>query len=135
MPRRDRNRRLTRRRFVLGGVAAGGALVAGAYGRFPFGDEFEERVAKVLGIPVDAATALTRRLRERVGDLNYDARAAAFVVATTFPSREVTPGSLRESAMRKLLEPMLADPGEQLIYLGLRPPVDTPACTGLLRPT
>lgn len=125
---------ITRRRFLAGGAAAAGLLVAGGYGRFVFGDEFEEHVAGVLGIPVDAAERLVRGARDRLGGVEYELRASAFLSVTTFPGRLLAPRSLRRKAVRPFLEHLLDRSIENMIYLGLQKPTDSDACTGLLRP-
>lgn len=126
-------RGITRRQLVAGG-AAGTAVVAGAgYGRFAIGDEFEEHAAAVLGTSTAAATQLTRAARRRLGDGEYEQVAAAFLAVTTFPGNQVAPRLLREKAVRKLVSSMIAESYENLMYLGLREPTDSAACTGLLQ--
>jgi hypothetical protein len=126
-------RRITRRQ-ALGAGAAGAAALGGVwYGRYALGDEFEEHVASVLGLDRDRATLMLERARERLGGAEYDARAAAFLAATTFPGALIPADGARRRAVEGLVGPMFGQRIDGLIYLGQveRPP--SGPCQGLLR--
>jgi hypothetical protein len=125
--------RVTRRHLIGGGVVLLGAAAAGQYGRFALGDEFEEHVASVLGTSREVATLLTARVRERLGDFDYQVKATQFLAVTTFPGSELAKLKGREKGVREFVSHMIGDSVENLMYLGVQKPVDTPACTGLLR--
>jgi hypothetical protein len=96
--------RLTRRHVLLAGagfVAAGG----GWWGRYAFGDTFENHVARTLGVDGRVGAELVASLREHVDD--YEARASAFLLATTSPSRDVMPRSAREEAIEAFIGPLM----------------------------
>lgn len=126
-------RRLTRRQ-ALGAGAAGAAALGGVhYGRFALGGEFEDHVAARLGLDRERATLMLERARERLGGAEYDARAAAFLAATTFPGSVVPADGARRRAVAGLVGPMLEQRVDGLVYLGQveRPPAGR--CQGLLR--
>jgi hypothetical protein len=112
-------------------VAAG--VVGGAYGRYAIGDEFEEHLAGVLGVPVATATAMSRAARARSGGADWDLHGSAFVTATTWPGRWVLPRSLREKAIRAMVDRLIVTTGDGLGYVGLQKFPSGRACTGLLR--
>jgi hypothetical protein len=124
---------LTRRRAIAAGAAGVAALGTGWYARFGLGDEFEEHVAGVMGIDTARATMLLERTRERLGDTEYDLRAAAFLAATTFPGDLLPAGAGRARAVQQLVGKMLERRADVMLYLGEldRPPDDD--CQGLLR--
>jgi len=96
--------KLTRRGVLLTGagvVAAG----AGWWGRYALGDTFEDHVARTLGLSDRLGAELVASLRERVED--YDARAAGFLMATTSPSQDVMPRSVREEALEAFIGPLV----------------------------
>ena len=114
---------LTRRQALFGLAAVAAATGTGLYGQYAVGDEFEAHVASQLGVDLDFARRTLRSLRARVG-VDYDARAASFVLATTEPSRTLMPRSAREEAIAALIVPMFSlapSPGSPLYYAGLRP--------------
>jgi hypothetical protein len=125
--------RLTRRQ-ALGAGAAGAAGLGGIYyGRFSLGREFEDHVASTIGVDRQRAVMLLERARERLGAVEYDARAAAFLAATTFPGTLVPADGARRRAVAGLLGSMLEQRTDGLIYLGqLERPLPGP-CQGLLR--
>ena len=126
--------RLTRRRLLAAGVAGAVGAAGVGYGRFALGDEFEEHVADVLGISVEMASGLLARARDAVGDVEYGVRAAAFLAATTSPSRALMPHAARESGVHGLLRLMLEGSAGNIAYMGLRPKAPRRlACAGLLR--
>jgi hypothetical protein len=99
-------RKLTRREVLL----TGGALtVAGGanWGPYALGDRFESHLAGLLGLPVTATTELLVALRSSLGGPEYDARAAAFVAATTFPGAQLMPTALRREAVEGLVGPLM----------------------------
>lgn len=126
-------RRLTRRQ-ALGAGAGGVAAVGGLYyGRFALGGEFEDHVANTIGVDRELATRMLERARERLGATEYDARAAAFLAATTFPGTLVPADGARRRAVEGLVGPMLQQRIDGLVYLGqVDQPPDGP-CQGLLR--
>lgn len=125
--------RLTRRQAIGAGAAGFAALGGVYYGRFSLGDEFEEHVASTLGIERERAVVLLERARQRLGGLEYDGRAAAFLAATTFPGTLAPVDGARRRAVSGLLTPMFAQRADELVYLGEldRPPAGP--CQGLLR--
>ena len=126
-------RRMTRRQ-ALGAGAAGVAAVGGVYyGHFALGADFEDHVASVLGLDREHATLMLERARERLGGVEYDARSAAFLAATTFPGTVVPADGARRRAVEGLVGPMFEQRIDGLVYLGQ---VDEPRpgpCQGLLR--
>ena len=109
-------------------------MIAGAgYGRFAVGDEFEEHVAGVLGTSPAVAKQLTAGARKRLGAGEYNQVAARFLAVTTFPGDSLAPGAVRDQAIRRLVTAMIAESTENLMYLGMRAPTDSLACTGLRR--
>lgn len=126
------DRRFSRRQVIAGGVAGGAVLVGGNYGRFALGDEFEQHVASVLGVPEEIAKKLTEAARERLGG-EYDRIAAEFLAVTVFPSDVVAPRKARNRAIRRLLPSMISESRDNLMYVGMLGPTDSPACTGLIR--
>ena len=125
------NIRLTRRRLLAAGGVVG-AAAAGGYGRFAVGDAFEEHVAATLGTSVALATQLTGSVRAGMSSVEYDARAAGFLAATTFPGSELMPANVRERAIHSFIGPMLLSSAANLRYLGARDSRGI-ACRGLLR--
>jgi hypothetical protein len=120
------------RRGLLGGAVVG-AVGAVGYGRYALGDEFEQHVAGVIGLPLDHARDLTRQARDRVGDVTYDRIASAFLFATTVPGRWVTPDGVRRRAVHAFLNEAVPDSRGNLVLLALRRGGPTAACEGLLR--
>jgi hypothetical protein len=124
---------ITRRQLLVAGGAAAGAAVVGVSGSYILGDGFEEHVADVLGIEQDLARELLGSMRETTGGLDFEARATAFVGATTFPGSEVLPQGVRERAVRGLVDPMIDDSSKNIGYLGFVPPDRIGAsCSGLI---
>jgi hypothetical protein len=126
-------RRLTRRQAILGGAVIGVGFVG--WGRFAVGGEFEDHVADVLAIDGGVARQLLERLRNDRG-IEYDARASAFLLATTEPSRWVLPSGLRRQAIESFVVPLLevADqPSFSLAYTGLRTTSFFTPCRVLVR--
>jgi hypothetical protein len=124
---------LTRRRLLGGGAVIVAAAAVGGYGRYALGDEMEGHVAGVLGVSEDVASHLLARARGRLSSVEYDARAAAFVAATTFPGAELMPTDVRERAVRGLLREAIASSSENIVYLGLQRDLSSGACTGLVK--
>jgi hypothetical protein len=108
------------------------AVVAGAYGRFAFGDEFEQHVGSTLDVSPDAVARLLGNARRDLGDAGYDARAAAFLAATTWPGSSLMPESARREAIDALVLPMYGDQEDNLVALGLHRRW-LGSCAGLLR--
>lgn len=127
--------RVTRRQVLVAGGAAAGAAAVGVAGSYILSDGFEEHVADVLGIDVDLARELVGGARETTGGLEFEARATAFIAATTFPGSEVLPTGVRERAVRSMVDPMIVEPSQNIGYLGLVPPdrigIGAP-CSGLI---
>jgi hypothetical protein len=113
-------------------VAAG--VVGGVYGRYAFGDEFEEHLAGVLGVPVATASAMSKAARAGSGGADWDLHCSAFVAATTWPGRWALPQSVREQAIRSLVDRLFATTGDGLSYVGLRKFPSGRACAGLVLP-
>lgn len=113
-------------------MAGAGVIAAAGYGRFAAAEEFEQHVAELLGAPLEVATSLTQRARERLGDPGYDFRASAFLTATTFPGDTFLPKAVRERAIEPFVLALINDSIENLIYLGVQPPVEGTTCVGLL---
>jgi hypothetical protein len=124
-------RKLTRRGLL--GIAAVATVSAAGYGRFAVGDEFEEHVASVLGLPVEPATDLTESARERLGDLEYDRLASSFLFVTTLPGRWITPEGARRRAVNAFLSEAVPDSRGNLVLLGLQRGGASVACKGLLQ--
>jgi len=126
---------LTRRQLLAAGGVAAGAAVVGVGGTYILGDGFEEHVADVLGIELDLAQELLGSMRETTGGLDFEARASAFVGATTFPGSEVLPAGVRERAVAGLVGPMIDDVSKNIGYLGFVAPdrIGGP-CSGLIHP-
>ena len=126
-------RRLTRRQAIVGGAVIGVGFVG--WGRFAVGGEFENHVAEVLDVNGAVARQLIERLRRQRG-VDYDARASAFLLATTEPSRWLMPSALRRQAIESFVLPLLevADqPSFSLAYTGLRETSVFTACRVLVR--
>jgi hypothetical protein len=120
------------RRGMLGGTAVAAIGVAG-YGRYAFGDEFEEHLASVVGLPLEHARDLTLQARDRLGDLEYDRIASAFLFVTTVPGRWVTPRGARQRAVHAFLSESVPDSRGNLVLLGLRRGGPSAPCEGLLK--
>jgi hypothetical protein len=124
---------VTRRRLVGGAAALVVGGIGAAYGRYAFGDEFEEHVAGTLGVPLATAEALIETARERL-EGEYDVAAAAFLASTTFPGREVLPRETREHAIRVFLNEAMPSSAQNLMYVGLIHGGATDIrCRGLIR--
>lgn len=128
-------RRMRRRTFVALGASAAGVAVAAPYAALIPGDEFEQLVASRLGIEPELARQLLERARAEYGDAEYDARAAAFALAVRDPVAIVMPEGARRKAIDGLLEPMLSAPAANLAYAVTGSDPDSPACSGLVRPS
>jgi hypothetical protein len=127
--------RISRRTLLVGAVAVGGPWFFAVFGRYAVGAEFEKHVADVLGLRQDAADWLIDRARSRLDALDYDARAAAFLAATTFPGNALLSRARREDAIQPFLEHLIDIPVDNMVYLGMREPVASTACAGLIRAT
>jgi hypothetical protein len=126
-------RRLTRRQALVSAAVIGVGFAG--WGRFAVGGEFEDHVAEVLGIDGALARQLLERLRNDRG-VEYDARASAFLLATTEPSRWVLPSGVRRQAIKSFVVPLLevADqPSFSLAYTGLRETSVFTPCRVLVR--
>jgi glycosyltransferase involved in cell wall biosynthesis len=126
--------RMRRRTFVASAAGAAGAALAAPYAVLLADDEFEKLVASRLGIKPELAQSLLERARERYGDAEYDARAAAFALAVRDPVAIVMPDEVRRKAIDGLLEPMLSAPASNLAFAitGADPGGAAP-CSGLVR--
>jgi alpha-maltose-1-phosphate synthase len=130
---RDGGRRMRRRTFVALGTGAAAVAVAAPYAALIPDQEFEQLVASRLGIDDELAKQLLERAREEYGDAEYDARAAAFVLAVRDPAAAVMPEGARRKAVDGLLEPMLSAPASNLAYAVTGSDPGSPACAGLVR--
>ena len=125
---------ITRRRLLIAGAGAGVAGLA-YWGRFGLGGTFEDHVAETLGLDGRVTRELLETMREEFG-VDYDARAAAFVAATTAPSRWVMPGGARREALESFVGSLF---GLQqgyvtaFVYGGLRDAGSFRGCNGLVR--
>lgn len=97
---------VTRRQVLFGGVAAsvGGFVL---WGRYAVGDTFEQHVADQLGLPVAVTNDLLGTLNGELGGVEYEARASAFLLATSSPSRLAMPGEARRQAIEAFVGPLL----------------------------
>ena len=134
IPAAPKERKMKRRTFVALGAGAAGMALAAPYLVLLPDHEFEQLVASKLGIEPKLAGQLLEHARQRYGDAEYEARAAAFAFAVRDPAAAVLPGSLREKAVSSLIEPMLATPSAALAYAitGSEPGYPAP-CAGLVR--
>jgi hypothetical protein len=127
-------RGMTRRGLLIAGAGAGVAGLA-YWGRFALGDTFEAHVAETLGLEEQVTRELLETMREELG-LEYDARAASFVAATTAPTRWVMPGGARREALESFVGQLF---GLQqgyvtpFVYGGLRESGSFRGCNGLVR--
>ena len=124
---------MNRRAFLLAGTGAIALAVAAPYAPLPFGDNFEDLVADTIGIDPATAASLLDRVREQLGDGEYDARALTFAIACRWPWAGALPDDVRRSGLERLLSPLFADPADRLAYIENRAPGG--ACAGLRRPT
>lgn len=130
-PRRSN---FTRRQLLGGGAIVASAGVLAGYGHFALGDDFEEHVAGVLGISTPLAKRLLEGSRQRLPDVEYRARAAAFTIATTLPVSLLGVHPLRERAVGGFVRTLIDGSADNLRYLGLQKNLESQACDGLLRP-
>ena len=124
---------ITRRGLLVGGAA--GAVGFAYWGRFGLGDTFESHVAGVLGLPEPVTRELLESMREELG-ADYDARAAAFVAATTAPTRWLMPSGARREALESFVGPLFGlEQGYVMpfVYAGLRDSGRFQGCNGLVR--
>lgn len=126
--------RMRRRTFVAAGAGVAGVALAAPYAALIPGEEFEQLVASRLGIEPELAAQLLQRAREQYGDVEFDARAAAFALAVRDPAATVMPDDVRRKAIDGLVEPMLSAPASNLAYAitGVDPGGAAP-CSGLVR--
>jgi hypothetical protein len=122
---------VNRRGFLAAGAGVVAAAAAAPYAPLVVGDEFESFVAGRLGLDSEVAAALLDDLRERLGDGEYDLRAAAFALALRRPYAALVPEGPRRSAVARFVEPLLSAPPQRLAYAVGRAPSDS--CGGLLR--
>ena len=109
---------LSRRQLLIGGGAVAGVAAAGWY--TPQLIDFEDHVARVLGIDSDLAHALNERAREDLGS-RYELQAVQFLAVTRFPGTEL-PAEVREVGVRSLLIAMCGTTDGKTAYAGLIPP-------------
>jgi hypothetical protein len=122
---------VNRRRFLIAGTGAAAAAIAAPYLPLVVGAHFEAFVADKLGLEEALATALLERMRERLGDGDYDRHAAAFAVALRDPYAALVPGGARSKAVETFVGELLREPPDRLAYLTGSPPAA--ACAGLRR--
>jgi hypothetical protein len=124
---------ITRRRLVAGAGALAVGGIGAVYGRYAFGDEFEEHVASTLGVPLETARTLLETARGRLGG-EYEPAASAFLACTTFPGRQLLPRGTREHAIRIFLNEAMPASTQNLMYVGLiEGGVADIRCRGLIR--
>jgi hypothetical protein len=134
---------VTRRQALIGAALTGGA-VFGLWGRYAIGGTFEEHVADVLGLEREVTDALLETLRADQG-LDYNARAAAFLFATTSPARHVMPEGAKRDAIDSFVTPLFDIGNDELgldyglpmtyAYAGLQRNGDYQACAALVSST
>jgi glycosyltransferase involved in cell wall biosynthesis len=126
--------KMRRRTFVAVGVGAAGVALAAPYLLLLPDDEFEQLVAAKLGIDTTLAKQLLEGVRNRYGDAEYEARAAAFAFAVRDPAATVLPDSVRHKAISSFVEPMFSRPAANLGYAitGTAAPYPAP-CAGLVQ--
>jgi len=97
---------VTRRQALVGATVAtaGGFALVGRYG---VGGTFEQHVADQLGLPRATADGLVQTLRATLERPDYEARASAFVLATTTPARLAMPEGARREAIEAFIGPLL----------------------------
>jgi hypothetical protein len=105
--------------------------VAGGY-RVALGQEFDEHVAKVLGLPRATAATLIDAAKKRTDTLEWELRRDAFVTATTAPGRWLVPAAQRRLAIRAVTNRLIHTPGDVLAYIGLQSPAPGRPCAGLI---
>jgi hypothetical protein len=123
---------ITRRRFLAGGALVAAGVVGGGYGRYAIGDEFEEHLAGVIGVPLATASAMTRAAQGRLGAAEWDLHCGAFVAASTWPGQWALPDSVRRKAIRSMVDRLIVDTGDGLGYAGLRDFPSGRTCAGLV---
>jgi hypothetical protein len=126
--------RLTRRRALAGAAGTVVAISGASIGRFALGDEFEQHVARILGLDLPVTRELLATMRSEVGD--YKIRATGFVVATTSPWSSLSPGAARREAVESFIGPLI-DVSQGFVtpyvYLAGRDTGRFQACTVLRR--
>jgi hypothetical protein len=124
---------VNRRAFLLAGTGAIALAAVAPYAPLPLGGHFEAFVADRLGLDQALATTLLERLRERLGDSDYDLRAAAFAVAMRDPYAALVPDGTRRRAVETFVGELLREPPDRLAYVTGAAPAA--ACAGLRRDT
>ena len=92
-------------------------------------------MAATLGLEEPVTRELLETMRDELG-IEYDARAAAFVAATTAPTRWLMPGSARQEALESFVGPLFGlQQGYVMpfVYGGLRHSGSFRGCNGLVR--
>lgn len=128
-----RPRGLTRRRVLVGGAAGVVGLAAVAYGPLPLTDNFEQYVAEKLGTDEQLATELLALVRDHYGEVEYEARAAAFAIATREPPSVLVPDELRVRAIEAFVDPMFPEVPARRAYVEGTPFALRAPCQGLQR--
>jgi len=123
---------LTRRQLLGGGALVAVCAAAAGY-RVALGQEFDEHVAEIMGLPRATAATLIDAAEKRTDALEWELRRDAFVAATTAPGRWVLPAAQRKRAIHALTDQLIQTPGEAFAYLGLRRPEPGLPCAGLVR--
>lgn len=122
---------MRRRTFLGAGVAVVTAAAGARYAPLATGDSFEQLVAGTLGVETEVATGLMTLARERLGDLDYDRRAAQFAVAVRSPAGGLLPEALRRRAVASFVDALLNGAPTALAVALNRVPAG--GCAGLLR--
>ena len=109
------------------------ALGFGLWGRFAFGDNFEEHVADRLGLDRAITSGLLADMRSHIGSAEYDVRASGFLFATTEPSQTLMLADMRDQAVRSFVGPLFGGLVTSLTYAGLRDNTTYTPCEVLVR--
>jgi len=125
---------MKRRTFLGAGVALVTAAAGARYAPLVAGSSFEGLVADALGVDQEVATALLAGARERLGDLDYDRRAAQFAIAVRSPADGLVPEGLRRRAVASFVDALMGGGAPTALALSLNR-VPAGGCAGLVQET
>ena len=108
---------MTRRRFVLAGAGVAVGLASLPYASLAVGEQFERLVADRIGVELDVASSLLARMRDALGEGEYNARARKFVLAVRPPLSFLVPEDERRSAVQSFVDPLLDPPPSRVAYV------------------